>query len=860
MTSARLIVPVLLLSSLHAADWIWTGGEAAPRNRFTYFRKVVDLDVAPKDATLLFAADSNAHLWINGQILRRKVTRYHEDRIRAEVVDAGPCLKPGRNVIVVLHHNWGPIVTFQRSANRHAGLYVESAWVKTDSSWRWIQAPEFVPHDKQVVGVIGDRRIRYPQIADGRLAFRADIHNAAFDDRGWAAAVRVTDGPWPAAPERVETPGQEEYPVRPPAIVAAGALSGPGISGDPLSIAAEVRTSQYQPAAADTRNAANLVHGKPVVITGRAGEARYLTVDFERPVHGYPFLEIESTAPGVVIDFGYGELSYSQYSGQRLVKTNGWLNPEAVVGPGYADRYITRAGLQRFELPDERTARWLALHVHFPSHGSVTIRDLGMVKSQYPIRMLGSFDCGDERVSQAVKLGLIHAEVTMTDVYMDTPGREDGQWIEDARLRAILASRWFGDTALRQLLLRLHAESQGKDGDFHPFPPSNYPAYPAAYDWSVQWAAMLYDDYQWTGSTRLVERYWPNLKRYWENVLARAGEDGLFRTRRVLADIRVGVHPDSDRQSSGIVTPFMIARLRWSAEMAQAIGQGQQAREWTAAADRMTEAFHRYHMIAAKEGVPAHVGDRLDTSNPALERGFSQAGQVMAVWSGLITGDAARALLDYTFPDPDGTPPKGVTRWNNPTFFYRSLSALAETGRGRRAMAHFIERYEPYLPGNPRNRVEPALQGPYGGPLPEYWVSREDLGLKEGEIDTAQPRDETGSHGWGAVPLVWLHDTLLGVRIAEPGGGRIRVAPDDAGLPYVMGHTVTPKGMVWVNWNPRRLRLEVRIPDGLAADILLPPACTSKRVRIAAQAGKLETLSGGGFRARTAGEYVFEAY
>lgn len=47
--------------------------------------------------------------------------------------------------------------------------------------------------------------------------------------------------------------------------------------------------------------------------------------------------------------------------------------------------------------------------------------------------------------------------------------------------------------------IRTLAQSQGPDGQLHPFAPSNYPAYPAPYDWSVQWAAMLYDQYMWSG-------------------------------------------------------------------------------------------------------------------------------------------------------------------------------------------------------------------------------------------------------------------------------------------------------------------------------------------------------------------------
>ena len=843
-----------------SAQWIWAyRDEPSPKNRFTYFRKAFTLRAVPEDAEVRVAADSNARVWVNGAVVRRKMARYHEEHITAEVIDAAPYLKAGKNVIVVLHHNWGDIVTFQRTGNEHAGLYVNSRWLKSDTSWRCITAPQFIAHDKQVVGVNGHSRIRYPQIVDGRKTLAGDAHDPGFDDRAWSRAVAVADGPWPAVPEDVETPAQREYPVRPMAVLAAGEVARvEPLSDDPFSMAAGIRAAKYDPSRAATREAGRLLEGRPATVVGLTGTSHYMTFDFGRPVHGYPFLELGDAPEGTLIDFGYCEIPFALYDGEIHVDLNGWIDPEGVVGKGYGDRYFTRKGTQNVEFPDERTARWMTIHIHSVSDGPIVIEDVGIVKSQYPIKMIGSFECGNERISQIVKLALIHAEVTMTDSYIDTPGREDGQWIEDARLRALLSASWFGDTKLRELMIRTHAQGQGKDGDLHPFAPSNFPAYPAAYDWSVQWVAALYDDYMWTGRTKLIERYWRNLCRYWENALSHVDEDGLWRTKRVLADIRVGLHCEDDSQSSGIVTPWMIERLRWSVEMAEAVGEKEQADAWRSASDKMADAFRKYHIVPAEGIVPAHVGERADPDDPSLLRGYSQAGQTVAITSGLMTGKEAAANLNYAFAEPDGSPSPGVTRWNNPTYCYRALRGLSDTGFTDRAVAHLIERYAPYLPGHPRNPVPVQLQGPYGGPLPEYWVSREDLRLEPGQINTAQPEDETGSHGWGAVPLVWLHDSLLGVTIAEPGGAKIRIAPDAGGLPYVAGHTLTPKGVVWVYWDPQRWLLEVRIPDGVTAELVMPKVCAGKEVEIVRAAGEVKPRRDSIFALDKGGDYVVQ--
>lgn len=854
-------------SASSSARWIWTGtDDPRPVNRFTWFRKVVDLPELPADATLLFAADSTARLMINGHVLRRKVARYDEPRITAEVVNAGPWLRPGRNVITVLHHNWGDIITFQRTGNRHAGLFVSGSWVGTDDTWKWTTAPQFLRHEKQIIGIAGNApRIRFPVVMDGREELPGDLNSPDYDDSSWPRAVVVRDGPWKKTPpDPVETPGQREHEVGPWSVLRAGTLESDGATtSDVHAIAEAIRAARYTPDEALTRVARELILGRPLSIRGRAGQSFYVTVDFARPVHGYPVLRLEGATPGTLVDFGYCEIPLSSYDGREHVRPDGWIDPMGVVGKGYADRYICREGAQAVEIPEERTARWMTLHVHFPADGELILGGTGMVKSQFPIKPLGSFECGDPVIEQIVRLCLIHAEVTMTDAYVDTPGREDGQWIEDAQLRALISERWFGDTSLRRFLIRTHAESQREDGLTHPFAPSNYPAHPATYDWSVQWVGTLWDEYLWSGDTEYVRAWWPALAAYWKNVLSRVNEEGLWQTQHVLADIRVGVRASHPRHSSGIVTPMILERLGQAIALAEAVGETEQAAAWREARERMRRAFREYHMVETSGSVPLHVGDRFDPEAPEAERGISQAGQVVAVYTELFTPEESRRVLDYTFPDPEGTPPAGVTRWNNPTFSYRALKALTHAGLTSRAVAHLKERYASCLPDHVSNPVPPVLQGPFGGPLPEYWISRADLGLREGEINTAQPDDLTGSHGWGAVPLYWLHEHLLGVTITQPGGGRLRIAPQAGGLPYVAGWTQTPRGAVHVYYDPQQLRLEITLPADTTAQVVFPPEFAGRRVkggRAEEPEDRWERMGGEAPEVSGPGRYVFACF
>lgn len=825
------------------AKWIWTSPDAkAPTNRFHYFRKVFELKELPDNPMLRFAADTNAQLWINGHPLRRKVTRYAEENITAENVPAAPWLKTGKNTVIVLHHNWGPITCFMRTGNKHAGLHIESDWLVSDASWKWIEAAQFARHECQFIGLHeGDMRIRFPVILDADN-IPDGIYGADYDDAAWNTAYEVENGPWPDRPLDLETPGQREALVEPLTVLAAGRAERT-FTPDVKHIAQNLTEAILTPDPSLKSEFENL----PLTLHGQAGDSFYVTFDFGRPVHGFPFIELADSESGACIDVGYGEIARTLYKGEALVREDGWINTEGVVGKCYADRIIARSGFQRLELPDERTARWMALHIHFPEDGMLEIKRAGIIQSQYPIEHFGSFHCGNEQIEQIVKLAKIHAEVTMSDAYVDTPGREDGQWVEDIRLRAQIGASWFNDTLLRRFFIRTFAHGENGSGAFHPFYPSNYPLPQGPVDWSVQWVCMIYDEYIWSGDTAIIRDNLDKMQRFWRWVAERTNNEGLFVCGLLLADIR-NDSECSETQSSGLVTAFLLERLTFSIEMAEVIGNSEWQLELLKLHSAMLDGFRKHHLVPEADGVPLHVATRWG----AEERGFHQAAQTSAVFAGLLTAEESAEVVDYAFADPDGSPPTGVRRWNNPTFAYRALRAMSHAGRTERAVRHLLERYAPYLPGHPRNPVPPVLQGPYGGPLPEYWINREDAGLEDGEINPHHPEDETGSHGWGAVILQWLHDTLLGVQILEPGGGRIRIAPQTGGLPFVSGHTMTPQGGVYVHWDPRERLLRISIPSGMEVELILPNESPEGKINIIRADGNLQqkgrtcTLSGAG--------------
>ncbi|EDQ85023.1 uncharacterized protein MONBRDRAFT_34434 [Monosiga brevicollis MX1] len=831
--------------------WIWreagSGPAATPVNVFTYFRTTFATPAAGADLTLMIrsplncvalpeeglelwvAADSQAAVLINGAVVARKVTRYQETSItwdRYPVPSAALNATPGAtNALVVRHHNWGDITCFQRTGQVQAGLIVNSNFgvVSDTTHWRWLatcserqnrllicfrpnhQAPEFLVHDTQVVGIAGGaHRIRFPQVTNMSAADPA-IFMPAYDDAAWASPMAITSSaPWPALSQlnvsETTAAGQLQSGVvtAPQSLLAAGRLNFVPVNASAASIQSDMMTRDYQKNNTQTATLSSaLAAGQPFVIESTTGgEDFYLTFDFAWPMHGYPqIMFADGTTAGVVIDLGYCEKALDLYSGSAYVNASGAINPQGTVGYYYADRVVTAAsGEQLYEVPDERTLRWLTLHVRFPPQqpGKVVMHSvrvqswifLGGLTTAY-------FTSSNPVLNAVVNLSMAFIQMGMSDTFVDTPGREDGQWIEDARPRGLIAATWFNDSSLRQVLIRHQAEAQRPDGSMHPFPPSNFPASASA--------------------------------------------------DCCMNDIRVtpGCPSKAAACASGIVTPWIIERLRFSAVMASAVQQTTVAAQWTAAADRMQTAFLQHFVTHDNATGQAWIGAMawLDgITQQWTPFGRLQAAHTVAIFTDLLPPSTQAAMMAYVFPSPDGTPPAEVQRWNNPTFLRRSLKALSHVNRTATALQHLIERFSQYLPGNDANPVPSDLQGPHGGPLPEYWLSRVDSHTAPGATDGAQPVDGTGSHGWTGVALEWIHAYVLGVR--ERWFKDVVVNPEDGGeLSSFAGRTFTSWGAVELTWavNNTIGALTVELPAGPNVTVSLPSSCPTRNVRVVQQ-------------------------
>jgi hypothetical protein len=768
------------------SPFIWRSGKSAlTPNTWTYFKKSFRWD-ASQPTKIHFSADPTARLWVNGRVVLTRVMRFVSPQITVEEIDLAGYLQEGRNSIVVLHHWWG-VPTFQRSRGGAPGIAIHGDFLKTDSTWLWRNADEFLNHSHQTIGG-NAQRIRFPVIMDARLMDS--------DRAKWAKAVAVRSEAW-SHPVLKETPPltrTEEFPVR---VVAVGTVTPPPLAEAPHPAAPVswlVKHSRYK------KDFARAKEEGDSLTKLQPGKDGYATLDFGKPLHGYLRLEILDAPAGAVLDFTYGEIHYDLHAEKQVLLDDGSFDPELTVGTPFGDRITLREGPQTLEIPEERTWRWLMITWRNAT-APIDIGSISIMTSQHPAPELGSFSATGQRdIPKLVELCLDHAKVTMSDTYVDTTGREDAQWLEDIQHRAQLAAQWFGDTALRQVTLRHTIEQQTASGRFRVFSPEDYgSAGMQSLDWGIVWIGMLYDDWMWTGDTTRVRRYFPNLVRFLEVAHSQANADGLLVDRTCMTDLRSALRASlDDGEIESIPNAWYYGFLGNAIELAVAIGETAQSLLWQDRATRVRRGFQRF--VSSAEPTRGLIGEVWSPLDGV--KGFGQAAAVSAVFHDIVAPTTGRLALEAVFDARDGSPPPGVGRWNNPTYAYRALRALSEHAMGETAGAHFLERYRPYLPD---------------GPLPEYFIP-----------GSGQPEDPTGSHGWAAVSLVWLHDTVLGVRLANPGGSQIIWSPVNVGWQKVQGTTMTPHGPCEVEIDWAANQFSIRTPEACTVDARLPNAAEAK--------------------------------
>jgi len=746
-------VPALL----RRAQWIWPGLYCHDlHNGYACFRRVVELDAAPRRAFAWLTADQNYRLRVNGRNVCRGPARGYHHSWPFDEVDLAPYLCKGRNLITVRAYNCGHS-TFAYRSERYAGFLFAARFGRktllSDGTWRCRRQPglrrDTPPYSLQ----LGAHQEWIDLSADPD-----DWERLGYDDSKWLASEQLR--PWNTPPmvdlEPRGIPLMREVRLRPKCIGSLSAKSAAdwAQARDLVSL----RLSEpidHEPTPSSTSSLS-------VPATGAGGLRSYL-FDFGRVVVGSPEIKVRGARGGETIDLLHTEVLHGDRLAPKVV-----ANDHSRTHLG--NRMICRRGDLRHCFFHHLGFRYLTVTVR-ESRRPLEL-SVGLEACGYPMEGEGTFDCGEPELNRIWKACAHTQRICSLDAYVDTPWREQAQWWGDARIQAWNTFHLTGDLRLLRRGIRILAGQVTPDGITFGHAPTM--AHNCILpDFAIIWMLTLWDDYWQSGETSMIEAHHTRVSSILDYFRRHSDPDtGLIRY-----DPRYWLFLDwTDLQKDGQPALLSLWLLH--------------------ALDRLTTMLRQSSLPDDFEGIPdwagrlrAAVGSRLLRADGLVCDGLNERGKPSAktslqaqtlAWICQLEGfDRARALERILLPwlredRISHAPPSSY-------WCAYPLDLLAEVGYGREVLAYIKRRW--------------AAMAEFGSCYENFLphVPGQDM--------------MSHSHAWSAHPLYLLMRILGGIRQAAPGWAKVRIDPTFEGRRAKVA-VPTPRGLIRVEWD--------RVGDGSA--------------------------------------------
>ncbi|NQU42356.1 family 78 glycoside hydrolase catalytic domain [bacterium] len=762
-----------------------------PRNRFMRFRRNIDLPEAPKRAELRMWADTHYILWINGRYVGRGPSRSEPKWTRYDVWQVEKFLRPGHNVIAALclFHGFGTGARISIMQGFMAHLEIEDSGsqihhVVSDGKWKAAPAEEFIRPTPRLHGPLG-----CIEVQDGRMA-DPGWQNLEYDDSEWAPTGYVKPGlantPWYHFVER-------DIPL-----LAEGEIDAPGVCW----VGAAKCSPPPVPLIGEPRPFPDFVEGEKSafpyeVQSPGSGKARVVTVDFGKAVNGLFRLDLDAEE-GTIVDVLFGEV----------------LAEGIVPKPGAArilsDRFIVGPDQKRLAVAfNWKAFRYAQLWIW--SEKPVTLHRGWMHTLYYPLPDVPRFECDDAFLTKLDENCDRTLRLCMQDAYVDSSSREQQQWIGDGRKQALMNHYRFGDAKLHHRIIEQIGQGMDWMGSMVPrYPSGNVNVSPIpAYD--LDWVC-AFDEYYWfTGDDSMLEPWWPNIVQAMRWFTAFENEAGLLERVPYWTYIDVGEGHGKRGLGTGAINTtlnlYYLEALKIMVRMSKRVGDGEAEAWYAKKAERLAEAIRETLWDSEREVYPdAKTGNKFTET-------VSEVPATMALLHLEVAGsERAANLIRNVFEDESGR-----IVGASPLQVLPIQEALTLHERPDLALKLIRERYQEQMDSGATSTWE-------------HWV------LIHYSAE-GYPACGSSSHAWGAAPMTFFSNTILGIRPLAPAWNRVQVRPRPLDLKRASGAIETPKGRITASWQVIEGRFEMRltVPEGMEGEVVLPD-------------GKVEPLRSGTFK------------
>lgn len=530
-----------------------------------------------------------------------------------------------------------------------------------------------------------------------------------------------------------------------------------------------------------------LMHENPDVTTVRPspnGDVELL-YDLGTQNVGYYALDLAADA-GVAVDvFGIEYIAPDGQLQHTMHNRNGM-------------RYITRQGVNRFISLKRRSGRYLFVTLR-NQKSPVSIRNVRLIESTYPVEYVGSFACSDARLERIWEISTRTLKLCMEDTFTDCPLYEQTHWVGDARNESLLAYPVFNSTDLARRCIRITAQSLKRYPMGGCQTPSSWDVLIPA--WSFLWGISAWDYYWYTGDREALREVWPAVIRNLKGAEGYLNDRGLFTAP--FWNFFDWTAIDQGGKTVLHNSLFFVGAIDAALKIGQAIDDPSHDAWLKSMRSRLVGAINRL-WDEKKQSYPDAVRD-----DGAVSPKTCQHTSFLAVLFDVVDPkhrEAARRNLV--------SPPDGMTRVGSPFAALYLYEALEKLGLEDEILAEIYRNYLPMLEAGATTVWESFPSGTTG----------------RGGFPT-----RSHCHAWSSAPNYFLPRIVLGVKSTAPGGAALQISPRLAsGITWAKGTVATARGPVSVAWRLSGDAFEAtcKAPEGVRVEFKRNDSMAGKRVML----------------------------
>ncbi len=745
---------------------VWDSRDAeyfnGKKNGCFLFRRTFDLPGSIQGGNWKVFADTRYRAYLDGTLIGWGPSRCDHRLAQFDVYPLD--LERGRHVFAIFALHYG----YSTGANTslHQMLIAEANGVDesgcpwhlgTDRFWKSRPASWLGRTALRVSGTLGPM-----EISDERERIEGWMESE-FDDTDWTAVVPLYPStenmPWFSFEAR-DIPRPVSRIVSTTAVSAIGRFTGNAPADDRLGLSLpEVEWREE-------------VKSLPVATGGPA----VLNLSWPEVLCGFLQLEIEGSA-GCVVDVYYAE----HLDGRRL----------AAFAPDLrrvCDRFILRDGTNRLEVQ----FGWKAFaHVQIWIDGPAEVRVAAVRTMEYPLPADPSIAVGEPVADGLIQNCFRTLRLCAQDGLLDSPSREQQQWMGDGERQASALFTLYRETRLWRRLLNQIGQSIDWNGCLLPRYPGRHEHTAPIPAFMLSWIFSHEEYARRTGDESLLEKWWPHMVAVMRWFTRFTREDGLLADVPHWTFIDWGETPGGpalDVSRRGMVTPLNALYLgarRCMAACALRVGDDEGALRYhsglTVLQERLRDAAWDSNRRAFVDCV---VHDRQSSV-------VSEPTNLLMLAHANLPDVTYREVLESVFLSP-----KHPVVHMSPFFHQTFGRVLARAGQTRFAFDTLVARLTPSWDSGATTIWErnELFYRPVGSP--------------EAFIGSA-------SHAWGAMLPSFLIEEVLGLRGGNTGSDSYSIAPDWDEFPRAAVGFWTDSGMALIAWQTTK--------DGTRLNYAVPP-------------------------------------